>query len=46
MSPRTISSYHPREKLKGKLVSGKRSFDIGEHNLKPLLTGHKERIDW
>ena len=44
-SPRTTSRYHPRNKSKEYIVSTKEAL-IGEHNLKPLLTGHKESIDW
>ena len=45
ISPRTISKYHPRKKSKEYIVSTKKAL-IGEHNLKPLLTVHKESIDW
>jgi len=37
-----ISRYHPRKKSK---EMSKEAL-IGEHNLKPLLTGYKESIDW
>ena len=40
-----ISRYHPRKNQRNRLLVPKETL-IGEHNLKPLLTVHKERIDW
>ena len=33
-----------QEKLKEYIVSDKRSFEIGEHNLKPMFTAHKKNL--
>ena len=40
---RTISRYHPRENQRIRLLVSKEAL-IGEHNLKPLLTGHKKAL--
>ena len=45
ISPRKISRYHLRKNQRKKLLMTKEPL-IGEHNLKPLLTVHKESIDW
>ena len=45
ISPRMISRYHQRKDQRNRLLVTKEAL-IGEHNLKPLLTGHKESIDW
>ena len=45
VSPRAISRYHPRKNQRNNLLVTKEAL-IGEHNLKPLLTGHKKGIDW
>ena len=43
ISPRTISRYHLRKNQRNKLLVSKEAL-IGEHNLKPLLTGHKNAL--
>ena len=40
-----IDRYHPRKNQRNKLLVTKEAL-IREHNFKPLLTGHKESIDW
>ena len=40
-----ISRYHLRKNQRNRLLVTKEAL-IGEQNLKPLLTGHKENIDW
>ena len=41
---RTLSRYRPRKRSKDILLVPKEAL-IGEHNLKPLITVHKESID-